>query len=106
MKKIVESRVKSPDDWNQLLGSAEQVFRYFVASFESENVDTVSFPPTAVQVKSGLQEPKGLDCSFPSQPAPIQNANPPGDFQGEGSFHDEARVICSSVEMTSVFMGW
>lgn len=54
----------------------------------------------------GLWESKGLARSFPSQLVHIQNANPPGYFQGEYSFHDEAGVIYSLVEMTSVFMAW
>lgn len=60
--------------------------------------------PLLCKRSSGLQELKGLDCSFPSQLVHIQNASPPGYFQGEHSFHDEAGVIYSLVEMTSVFL--
>lgn len=45
------------------------------------------FPiPCCVSEACGLREPKGLDCSFPSQLVYIRNANPPGYFQGEYSF--------------------
>lgn len=60
--------------------------------------------PLVCKGGSRLQKSKGLDCSFPSQLVHIQNANASGYFQGEYSFHDEAGVIHSLVEMTSVFM--
>lgn len=63
------------------------------------------FPiPCCVSKTSRLWGSKGLGCSFPSQLVCIQNANPPGYFQGEYPFHDEAGVTYSSVATTSVFM--
>lgn len=95
-------------NWHNVLKCLTFFFSHLIHFMEYENkifvLKCFLIPflshPLLCKWSSRRQTSKGLDCSFPSQLVHIQNANLPGYFQGEYSFHDDAGVIYSLVEMT------